>query len=333
MRLALSATQDSYYINKQPIGHSCDSSTDFITAPEISQLFGEMVALWCIDEWLKSDKLQFNLVELGPGRGTLVYDILRTASKIAPKFFHSIKKIVLLEINPHLKKIQHERLEFFGIKIQHVTNAKDIERSNSIIIANEFFDVLPIKQYKKADVSNWQEIVVKEQNDQLYFDAIYSKIELSDYVNAGVNGIVEVSKASIDSMNDYCQILSKHLGAMLIIDYGYYLNPRERQFDQYLSTLQAVKNHKFHDVLENLGSADLTAHVDFYALKQIVSQFCFQKIKLCTQRDFLKLLGIDLRLQKLVLTNPSNAITLMNQYNYLLGNMGNLFKVLSINNF
>ncbi len=333
MRLALSSSKASYYISKDPIGQD----GDFITAPEVSQLFGEMIALWCIDKWLKMsskvDNLEFNLVELGPGRGTLMYDILRISLVVAPLFFASIRKVLMVEVNENFKKSQLEKLSCFGICLQHIDDTSCLDDFPSIIVANEFFDALPIKQYKKTDASDWQEVVIRERNAELYFDTIFSDIKLADYKGALIGGIVEISPSSILSMQECCRVLSNNFGAMLVIDYGYDLDPSARQPHQYSSTLQGIKNHKYHDVFKNLGDADLTAHVDFHALKQVCYQNNLKNILLARQGDFLKSLGIDFRLQKLLAANPSDAKALIGQYNYLLKDMGTLFKVLSVNNF
>jgi NADH dehydrogenase [ubiquinone] 1 alpha subcomplex assembly factor 7 len=332
MSIALSSTKNSYYANTDCIG----VGKDFITAPEISQLFGEMIALWCVDKWLKAfDKKggsKFNLVELGAGRGTLMRDILRTTKKIAPLFFSAIQKVLIVEINKSFRKLQHDNLSCFGICIEYVNSTNLIEDFPSIIIANEFFDALPIRQYQKTNIQTWQEVVIKN-NQQLYFSTKGPDIRLPDYRYAQIGAIVEVSPSAIFSMQDCCRLLSNCSGAMLVIDYGYDLDPSRRHSSQYTSTLQGIKDHKYHNIFNNLGDADITTHVDFYALKKVCDQNNLQDVSLCTQKDFLKSQGIDLRLERLITINPSNAKVLISQYNYLLQDMGILFKTLSINNF
>ena len=156
MEIALSSQDASYYRSSQVIGQK----HDFITAPEISAMFGEMIAIWAILQWQALGGGWVNLVELGPGRGTLMRDLLRTVRQAAPDFFCSIKKIMLLEINPHLISLQNIQLESFGIPIVHIKDYRALDNTQSIIIANEFFDALPIQQYKKL-ASKWHSVVVK----------------------------------------------------------------------------------------------------------------------------------------------------------------------------
>jgi len=145
MEIALSRTPDSYYRTKQAIG----SSQDFITAPEISQMFGEMIAVWTTLQWQSLGLAEINIVELGSGTGTLMLDVLRTIERIQPQLFSSINKIVILEINEVLKEIQKQKLAKFAGKIVYIKNIKDLPQHKSIIIANEFFDAMPIKQHQK----------------------------------------------------------------------------------------------------------------------------------------------------------------------------------------
>jgi len=308
----MSIALNDYYTSKEAIG------SDFITAPEVSQMFGEMVALWCLDAW--QNQKEFNLTELGPGTGALMFNILRTVSKIKPEFIQSLKQIFLLEINSYLKKKQLEILAPYKDKIRYIDNIDQIPKG--IVIANEFFDALPIKQYKKIQ-NNWHEVVVKKG---LRFDVSQTSTPLNNHPNAQEGAILETSPAQKALIQKLCKIK----GNVLIIDYGYDVDPKLRQSDQYQSTLQSVKNHQYCSVLENLGKADLTAHVDFYTLKQIAQN---QEIsyKVQSQKDFLESYGISSRLQQLISHNPKLTKILHNQYNRLVEDMGELFKVLILN--
>lgn len=306
----MSLALNNYYTSKEAVG------TDFITAPEISQMFGEMVALWCLDVW--QDKKEFSLVELGPGTGSLMFNILRTASKVRPEFIKSLKQIVLLEINPHLKKRQLEILAPYKDKIRYIDNIDQIP--NGIVIANEFFDALPIKQYQKVQ-GQWHEVVVKKG---LLFSLSQAPTPMDYHPNAQEGAILEISPAQKALMKKLCKIK----GAVLIIDYGYDIDPKIRTSDQYKSTLQSLTNHQYCDILKNLGETDLTAHVDFYTLKQIARNI---PNKIQTQKEFLESHGIFVRLQQLISHNPELDIILTNQYNRLIGDMGSLFKVLILN--
>jgi SAM-dependent MidA family methyltransferase len=328
MDLALNSEDSSYYIAHQPIGET----GDFITAPEISQMFGEMIALWCIQSWQKMGQCLVNLVELGPGTGTLMADILRTIQAIAPMFFKSINQIILLEINPVLIKLQQQKLNNFGIDIVHCKNISELPQSTSIIIANEFFDALPVKQYKKTELG-WQEVVVKYAQE-FYFDTVpnTNKGIFEQHHNATLGAVLEISNKSIEIINILCNLISSNQGSILIIDYGYDIDPNTRSQTQYNSSLQAIKDHKFHPVLENISQADLTCHVDFYKLKELASAKKLSVNGSENQRNFLQKMGISLRLANLIVKNPTLAKPLTNQHDYLINTMGNLFRVLDINN-
>jgi len=308
----MSFALNDYYTSNEAVG------SDFITAPEISQMFGEIVALWCLDVW--QDRKGFNLVELGPGTGALMFNILRTISKVRPEFITYLNQIVFLEINPYLKKKQLEILAPYKDKIRYIESVDKIP--DGIVIANEFFDALPIKQYKKIQ-NSWHEVVVTKG---LRFDTSKASITINNHPNAQEEAILEISEAQQALMQSLCKIK----GNVLIIDYGYDIDPKLRQSDQYKSTLQSIKNHQYCDVSKNIGEADLTTHVDFYALRQIAqNQGVFHKIQ--SQKDFLESYGISLRLQQLISYNPELAKTLNNQYSRLVEDMGELFKVLMLN--
>lgn len=308
----MSLALNNYYTSCEAVG------SDFITAPEISQMFGEMVALWCLDVW--RDKKEFNLIELGPGTGALMYNILRTSAKVRPEFIKSLKQIILLEINPHLRKKQLEILAPYKDQIRYIDSIDQIP--DGIIIANEFFDALPIKQYEKVQ-GQWYEVVVKKG---LRYDIAQTSTPIHSHNNAQEGAILEISSAQQELMHKLCKIK----GTVLVIDYGYDIAPELRAFDQYKSTLQSIKNHKYCNILDNLGDADLTTHVDFYSLKQIAQSHGVSH-KIQSQKEFLESYGISLRLQQLISQNPELALILRNQYQRLVEDMGALFKVLILN--
>ncbi len=324
MELALCKSAHAYYKCTKNIGD------DFITAPEISQMFGEMIALWIITKWQHHIQIlpikDFNLVELGPGSGKLMSDILRTLKKIAPDTFSAIRQIALLEINPNFIASQKANLSSFGIEISHIDDLSKLDtKSPNIIIANEFFDALPIKQYIKKNHS-WQQVVVR-YNQELYFDSIPSVPAPSAYnfpqhIHAKQGAILEVSSFAADAMGQICRLITSAngcaSGAALIIDYGYCIEPKYRATKQYTSTLQGVKEHQFYPLLQNLGQVDLTTHVDFYALKQIAEQKFSQNVITQSQKQFLQQMGIELRLAQLIKQNPRLIQTLTQQYTRLM---------------
>lgn len=326
----------SYYKNNQAIGvHS-----DFITSPEISQLFGEMISLWCIDSWCKMNKPQrCNLIEFGPGNGVLMHMILKTVKKIAPDFYKTID-VHLIEINPVLKEKQSNILANFDVSKQWHSSIQNFKTRNNIVIANEFFDALSINQYVKKK-HLWHEVIVKIDvaSAKLIFDHISTNIKFSEQLDrehpsAQDGAILEESLPRISVMQELSELLANYNGSALIVDYGYYINPFKRKASQYNSTLQSVKDHQYNPVLHNLGKADLTSHVDFWELKRVAQNRNLQIDTIITQREFLLKWGMRERLKMLIKQNPQHEQILINQYNRLVGlnQMGNLFKVLCISN-
>ncbi|MFY9589149.1 class I SAM-dependent methyltransferase [Rickettsia endosymbiont of Halotydeus destructor] len=334
MREVLSSGPSSYYQHTDMLG----TDGDFLTAPEISQLFGEIIGLWCIKEWQKIGcPSRISIIELGPGRGLLMRDLLRVA-KLVPEFYQAIT-IELIEINPNFITNQQTNLQDINLPINHHLFVENIAKTPAIIIANEFFDAIPIKQYIKVK-ELWYERVctVEPLDNQIKFDKIAINKNLQDYllqthVEANDGAVMEESYDSIKIM----QFISDHLknlsGSCLVIDYGYDINPNYRTRNQYNSTIQAIKNHKYHPLLENLGKADLSAHVDFYALKSVAKNTGLHIIETISQREFLTQNGILLRskiLQDKIA--PAQAKIIERQVNRLISpdQMGTLFKILQI---
>lgn len=336
MQCAMSATPYSYYQKQDQLG----KQGDFTTAPEMSQLFGEIIALWVIDRWYQMNcPTKTNLVELGPGQGTLMRDVLRVA-KLVPEFYRSLE-IELIDINPHFVKKQQAILQQFSdtTALKHLAAVQDIAKIPSIIIANEFCDSLPIKQYIKSQ-DLWYEVVVRldSANEQLKFDQLIIKQELQTnllqvYYNAVEGAIIEVSAQSQDIIRFISKHIKRYGGGALIIDYGYDINPLIRTHIQYSSTLQAIMKHQYCSVLDNLGTADLSAHVDFHELKTVARDIGINVQDTITQRDFLIDNGILLRSQLLNNKLPYNEAKIISrQVDRLISadKMGILFKVLSL---
>jgi NADH dehydrogenase [ubiquinone] 1 alpha subcomplex assembly factor 7 len=332
MRMAMSSSANSYYRSKQPLG----AEADFITSPEISQMFGEMVGLWCIKTWERLGMPNpVNLIELGPGRGLLMRDLLR-ATKNA-KGFHGALQVQMLEINPKLIAEQKSQLE--GYKVTWIDSVNQIAELPSIIVANEFFDALPIRQYIKIK-RDWHEIalVIDPDDGMLKFDKrpmmprIFAGQVNLEHLKAGDGAIVEESQESIEIVQFIADHIKKLSGAAVIIDYGYDIAPVMRQDHQYMSTLQAIRRHKFVPVLSSLGDADLSAHVDFYALMQAAKARMVEVGELKSQGEFLKNLGIEIRLKALQDKNPKLANILARQVTRLIADdqMGKLFKVMEL---
>lgn len=334
MREVLSAHSDSYYRKTKTIG----AEGDFITAPEISQLFGEMIALWAIERWQQMGKPKsFILLELGPGQGQLMQDFLRVA-KLVPEFYRSAK-LYLFEINPHFINKQKLHLASYDLEIQWISDLQDLPQNPLVVIANEFFDALPIKQYLKVKDKWFESVLIVDPVDG---HIKYSKMEvkdllqkqlLFDHPNAQDGAIVEESVESLEIIRKLSRHLQKKGGSMLIIDYGYDLYNKERTRFQYNSTLQAIKDHQYCSVISTLGEADLTAHVDFYALQNATIPYGIKDCVVSTQRDFLLKYGIELRLNELKKKSTPEEAAILDKQVFRLASeeqMGKLFKVLEI---
>lgn len=339
MRMAMSSSANSYYRSKQPLG----SEADFITSPEISQMFGEMIGLWCLREWERLGKPNpVNLLELGPGRGLLMRDLLRATKNVSG--FHDALQIQMLEINPKLIKEQQEQLTEFNAAsnncaVSWIDSVSRVANLPTIVIANEFFDALPIRQYIKVK-KEWHEValVIDPVDGMLKFDKrpmmprlLVGQVVL-EHLKARDGAVIEESPESIEIIQIIAEHIRKFSGSALVIDYGYDLPPLLRNDNQYMGTLQAVKRHKFTPVLGSLGDADLSAHVDFHALGQAAKARYVEAGKVKLQGDFLKRMGIGIRLKDLQEKNPELADVLARQVDRLVSEekMGRLFKVLEL---
>ncbi len=253
MALALGHPVHGYYRTKVAIG----AEGDFITAPEISQMFGELIGLWCVEVWrLMGAPASFHLVELGPGRGTLMSDALR-AARIAPDFLAALD-VHLVEISLPLRERQRAALEGRGFKVAWHASVSEIPPGPAIIIANEFFDALPVRHYLHRD-GGWRErLVGLDEEGRLTF-GLGAAHETAIAAQGEPDDILEVGVAALRLMTQLGVRIVTQGGALLAIDYGYSEPARGE-------TLQAVRGHKFVDPLADPGEADLTAHVNFTAL-------------------------------------------------------------------
>ena len=305
-----------YYASRDPLG----DEGDFITAPEISQMFGELVGLWIADLWVKmgaSDNIHY--VELGPGRGTLSKDVLKTAGK-----YGFNPHIHFVEGSIELRKIQRQAVPTVHFHNDLSTLPDD---RPLLIVANEFFDALPIHQLVRS-ATGWHERMVGLDGDKFVFvagDKPMDSIVPSSWKDAQQGAMIETSPAAATVMGEIADRLSNQGGAALIIDYG----AAELGSG---STLQALKDHKKVDPLDFPGEADLTAHVDFEMLQEVAQKHGAEVMGLRTQGDWLRELHIDTRLEALKRKSPNHADTLQRQRDRLVEHdqMGELFKVLGI---
>ncbi|MCZ6908498.1 MAG: class I SAM-dependent methyltransferase [Rickettsia endosymbiont of Ixodes persulcatus] len=336
MQEILYSNPASYYRQTKSLA----SEGDFITAPEVSQLFGEIIGLWCIKEWQRIGcPKSLSLVELGPGRGLLMRDLLRT-TKLVSEFYKALS-IELIEINQNFIAHQKSNLQDINLPIKHLSFIEDIPKKPTIIVANEFFDAMPIKQYIKVKELWYERIfVVQPVDGRIKYDKISVNKQLQEYllqthIEAKDGAVLEESYKSIEIIKFIAKHLKKLSGSCLIIDYGYDIASSNRTRYQYNPTLQAVKNHKYCPILENLGEADLSAHVDFYTLKTVAKNRKINVIDTILQRDFLIENGILLRSKTLQdKLNDEQAQIIEKQVERLISpkQMGALFKVLQIMN-
>jgi NADH dehydrogenase [ubiquinone] 1 alpha subcomplex assembly factor 7 len=250
MNLALNHPEHGYYSSKMPLGEN----GDFITAPEISQMFGELIGLWCAAVWRAMGAPRpFLLAELGPGRGSLMADALR-AVKIAPDFVAAID-LRLVETSELLRRSQGAALGAAGLVPKWHASIEDLPAGPAIIIANEFFDCLPVRHFVRG-VEGWHErLVGLDGSGQLCF-GLAPGAETGLTMAGEPGEVLEAGFAAMQVMAGLAARLAAQGGALLAIDYGYDAPPRGE-------TLQAVKRHRFADPLADPGGADLTAHVDF----------------------------------------------------------------------
>lgn len=334
MREVLSTNKESYYRSTKTLGEE----GDFITSPEISQLFGEIIALWAIEKWQDFGfPKKFALVEFGPGRGKLMQDFLRVA-RISEKFYAACE-VFLYEINPFFIDLQKANLIEYNKTIFWIKNIEDLPQAPTIFIANEFFDALPIKQYLKVKAKWFESALVTDPADgRIKFSKIELRKELQaqllfDHKNAKDGAIVEESIESLDIIRKLSEHIQKYTGAALIIDYGYNIYSHERRRGQYNSTLQAIKNHQYKPVVDTLGEADLTAHVDFNALSNAAKEHGTKNIAFGTQREFLIKYGIKIRLESLKKSLSRQDFSIVEKQVFRListSQMGELFKVLEL---
>ena len=309
-----------YYSTRDPLG----THGDFITAPEISQMFGELVGLSLAQCWLdQGQPKHFALVELGPGRGTLMADILR-ATRQVPKFHHAAH-ILLLEASPTLRNIQAYTLNEY--KLEWISELNDLPNLPLFLIANEFFDALPIRQFLRDGVG-WRERLVGCENGTLSFGlgprSAQPALE-ERLADTNDDDLVELCGAASPMLEFISDQIARKGGAALIIDYGDWRSLGD--------TLQAVRAHDSADPLDAPGQADLTAHVDFEPLGLAVRSANCAHTALTPQGVFLERLGITARAKSLTAAlNGSQLEALTAAHRRLThpNEMGNLFKVLGV---
>ena len=314
---ALMHPDHGYYTTRDPLG----AAGDFTTAPEISQMFGELIGLSLAQAWIDQGQPdRFALAELGPGRGTLMADIWRATAQVAG-FAHAAE-IHLIETSPTLRAEQAGRLPATTTWHDSAATLPDLPL---LLVANEFFDALPIQQFKR-DGNEWREVMVTVEGAALVHELGDTQViptlthRLDDTKDGG---IVEICPALPNVMSEISKRIATHGGAALIIDYGDWRSLGD--------TLQAVQNHAPVNPLAAPGTADITAHVDFEAIARAAAPAKFTRVS--QQGVFLERLGITPRAQKLAAPLSGDALEdLITAHRRLTdpAEMGSLFKVIGI---
>ena len=313
--------KNGYYNIKSPIGNK----GDYITAPKISKLFSEIIAVWIISTWENFGKpSNFNIVELGPGDGSLTM-VLIDVFKRFPKF-NSCKNIYLFEVSSILKKIQQKNIK--NTKVKWIQNFKKIKKAPTIFFGNEFFDSIPIKQFKRKNNTILEKYFVLKSNGQIIED--FQKASSKDikvirsFKTFKNQKFIEFPKNGFSILKEIIKKIKKLDGCLLMIDYGY-LKPNNN------NTIQSVLNHKKNNILENLGKADISCHVNFQLLTEFFSKNNLQVEKTISQKEFLNNMGIkeraDLISRKMKFLDKTNLYLRLKRLTSS-NLMGDLFKVI-----
>ena len=312
MALCLSHPEHGYYITRDPLGRE----GDFTTAPEISQMFGELVGLALARAWMDQGRpAPFQLVELGPGRGTLMADALRAAGTVAG--FRDAARIWLVETSPALRAQQASRLP---AGTRWADRLEDVEQGPVFLVANEFFDALPIHQYVMHK-GYWRERVVGLHDDRLTLGTGKAAPPWRAAPEGAIHERCPVGAAIAGQIGTR---ISGHGGCALIVDYGY-----ASAIPAGADTLQAIRDHAFADPLSAPGEADLTAHVDFAALADAAP--C-RATGVTGQGEWLARLGIGARAEALLRALTDDAGQIADALHRLTdpAEMGTLFKVMAL---
>lgn len=331
MKYAMIHPTLGYYTTRQPLG--CKG--DFVTSPEISQLFGECIGIK-IAQWAKSRSSKgIHLVELGPGKGTLAADILRTLSQLSPSNF--VQGCTFVEVNPHLKQQQANQVSPFNIPIRWISSIDQFEndqKQSLVFIAHEFFDALPVYAFSRNATGSWREILVdaSPEGDNLNMvlsrtpTAIQRALQIEEKFTDTATSSVEVSP----EMQRVAAWMKEHMlraspSLSLIVDYGQNHTPQ--------SSLRAIKDHRLlNSPLEDLGECDLSVDVDFKMLTETFRPELTTKLDF--QGKFLLNHGIRERALALIRQNQTKTQEMLTSYERLVDprQMGELYKVLTVEN-
>lgn len=327
MAMALYHPRYGYYRRRHPIG----ADGDFVTAPEISQMFGELVGVWCSEVWRSLGCPDpFALVEVGPGRGTLMADALRAIAAVRPACAAALR-VHLVEISVPLRRQQRRTLRAGRSErpVRWHADLASVPDGPAVIVANEVFDALPVRQYVRRSGA-WLERRVGLDPETARFDVVEKPPAPDDdpppdLADVADGAIVEVAPAARAMMAAIARRVIAAGGAALVVDFGHEGGIGD--------TVQAVRRHAFHDVLAAPGEVDLSAHVDFAALAAVATAAGARAYGPLPQGEFLVRLGIGVRAERLAATGTAagqRALALALRRLVSPFEMGTLFKVLAV---
>ncbi len=331
MTLCLLDPIDGYYPTRDPLG----SEGDFITAPEISQMFGEVLGLWALQCWQDMGRPQtLQFVELGPGRGIMMSDMLR-AAQLDPGFAKAVR-VVLIEASAALEAVQGRTLAQTCVPVSWAADISQVPPGPAIFVGNEFLDCLPIRQFIQKDRfagrAGWHERVVTYDKDAQNLAFAVSPSPISAAVQqtlpaaqaeARNDDLLEVCAAAHPLLDHLKERFTQDMGRAMFIDYG----PDATEFGD---SFQALKRHEKVGVFSDPGNTDLTARVDFAALKHFADDINLSATSVVTQRELLSRLGLEIRAVALARAKPEARDKLARQMERLMATeqMGTLFKAI-----
>ena len=310
-------------MQKNPFGQK----GDFITAPNISRMFSEMIAIWILGFWENlGNPKKINLVELGAGDGEMMKILLETFKKF-PAFLNSCN-ILIHEKSPKLIEIQKNKLN--KKEVIWISDLKKIKKFPTIFIANEFFDALPIKQFiKKKDLWFERYVNFKNRKKAFFYEKSFNMKKFEKEIDCNISKdqkFIEYSLVGANYLKKITEMIKKNSGGLLIIDYGYMKKKMK-------NTLKSISNHKHSNVLENIGKSDITHNINFFLFKKIINQLGGLKDLITTQGSFLVKLGIKDRAE---IISQNQSFSKKTDVYFRLKKlidereMGNLFKVMFI---